>query len=991
MRPVVPRTMLTTLCVLALFGCSDRGLPTGANLRAAPEPQALGRIVGEQDCTIEADAGRITCKASAPPSSVSGPRRALLGTAQQVRFIRTGGRRDTLAVPSVLEQEMVIQNMLNEPLGTQDGVTITGFKVLVADGPVVTAYYNAGDTGTVRVINADGYGNYTNANQPYWHSSEIVQPGDSSSVRTWKFAYPRTVKTASFKLWVFAMTPSDTPVPATAPDHTPAGFGDPQFSSRCRGIMTDTCLRNVVVVDFKAGSTREERQAAFDRIGGTVVGGNSIGYYAQVADDSTLLVLKTAIATLRTLPQVRYAGAFSTAVLVPDQADRHLESYDEPGWRDWQLNPALADGRNWALERIAAPIAWGCNVGDTTTAVAIVDNGFHDVSDLRRNAKLALSVGWNHYASQPELDHGTRVAAVAAGRGNDSVQVSGVMPRASLRLYDASFDSAGTAGALTYDNVFTKIRKAGTDGARVINVSLGYVWADTAGVRRDPGAETDTAQIRQDAELVASWYQGFRMRMDALANAGRRPLVVFSAGNQTLDAKWNVARTAVDSAAYRDQVLVVGASDIADHLAAFSNTGAVVQIAAPGDRVFVLHSDGVVDSARSNRANPHTGSGTSFAAPHVTGVAGLLAAFDSTLTAGEIKSLILLGARRGGRIAGTAPVLNALESLKAAAQRTGAPLCGNPVYRDTLGNVFTRRDTLWGSPEQLFTTPDTTLFPLHGARLVRLAGTAARRWTNTGSWTAMANAGDTTGNASVRSKAARSHDGDSVFTVVKGAGADARRDEVYDIYLNGAHWYRLDNNSYAALPHVDLMSTTTTRCVKWPTVVNNVPNNEFGVCTDQFPLYDRISSTHSLTFSSARGELILAIALHRDQRTIDLNNPFVHGGDWNRLHEAVSEATGTHLLFIRVRNKAIRSFLRTGSQASKLAVSEDGRSLVMQRVFRSQRIAYNVVTGGSNFRNLLCDASYQRIVDTPTLSTQQVFQVGGGSRSDCLPETTFAP
>ncbi len=73
-------------------------------------------------------------------------------------------------------------------------------------------------------------------------------------------------------------------------------------------------------------------------------------------------------------------------------------------------------------------------------------------------------------------------------------------------------------------------------------------------------------------------------------------------------------------------------------------------------------------------------SGTSFAAPLVSGIAALLFAVDPTLTPAQVKQFIVQGAQRSGRLAGGIPIVDAYESLKLAAQRKGAPLCGNRTW-----------------------------------------------------------------------------------------------------------------------------------------------------------------------------------------------------------------------------------------------------------------------------------------------------------------------
>lgn len=121
--------------------------------------------------------------------------------------------------------------------------------------------------------------------------------------------------------------------------------------------------------------------------------------------------------------------------------------------------------------------------------------------------------------------------------------------------------------------------------------------------------------------------------------------------------------------------------------------------------------------------HPVVQSGTSLSAPFATGLAGLLLSFDPRLSSDSLKTLIVEGARRGGRTAGGVPILNAYKSLRAAAQRDGAPLCGNRVWADG-GRVFAERDRAAGTREELFTLGERAgyLNVRHGGRRIDMLG-----------------------------------------------------------------------------------------------------------------------------------------------------------------------------------------------------------------------------------------------------------------------------
>jgi hypothetical protein len=157
--------------------------------------------------------------------------------------------------------------------------------------------------------------------------------------------------------------------------------------------------------------------------------------------------------------------------------------------------------------------------------------------------------------------------------------------------------------------------------------------------------------------------------------------MVIAAGNFSSDASVSgFPRVAAGTNA--DQVVVVAASNKDSTLWAGaqggqgSSFGPLVTVAAPGEDVSFLKQDGSISIS----------SGTSAAAPIVSGIAGLLLSFDNSVQAKDVKEYIVNGAVAGSwkatRLAGGEqyPIVNAYESLKLAAKRERAPLCGNRVW-----------------------------------------------------------------------------------------------------------------------------------------------------------------------------------------------------------------------------------------------------------------------------------------------------------------------
>ena len=109
-------------------------------------------------------------------------------------------------------------------------------------------------------------------------------------------------------------------------------------------------------------------------------------------------------------------------------------------------------------------------------------------------------------------------------------------------------------------------------------------------------------------------------------------MVVVSAGNQGIDA-------ATVTPARVEEAITVGAYDVLNGFASFSNYGAAVDLLAPGVDILAISND------KKHKAPHKLMTGTSFAAPHVAGAAALYLSQHPTATPAEVRSALLKDAR----------------------------------------------------------------------------------------------------------------------------------------------------------------------------------------------------------------------------------------------------------------------------------------------------------------------------------------------------------
>ncbi len=370
---------------------------------------------------------------------------------------------------------------------------------------------------------------------------------------------------------------------------------------------------------------------------------------AQIADDTYLIsapeaVLAQAMTVLASRLDVRYVERNGIACAGLTPTD--------PDYND----PFLV----YAPQLLGAPAAWDVTTGSASVIVAVVDTG---VSLSHPEFAGRILPGWDfvNSDSDPSDDqgHGTHVAGIIAAAMSNGLGTTGLAPNVSI--LPVKVLSAAKSG--TWANVALGIRYAADHGARVINLSLGGTTPSTA-------------------------------LLDAIRYAlNKGALVVAAAGNQSSSAPFYPA--------YYEEVVAVSATDEYDAYWSISNYGSWVDISAPGSSIWSTYW------TASNPAAFSFMSGTSMAAPHVTGLAALIWSVNASLTPAEVRTIIQNTATDKGT-AGFDPYYGwGRINVAAAVQAATGGSSGAPTATPTTAPTATPTKTPTAQPTATPTTAPT--------------------------------------------------------------------------------------------------------------------------------------------------------------------------------------------------------------------------------------------------------------------------------------------
>jgi subtilisin family serine protease len=388
---------------------------------------------------------------------------------------------------------------------------------------------------------------------------------------------------------------------------------------------------NEILVKFKTGISSAARSTTLSRVNGSVAQKILTKAMKHSGDNEGITLVKTplavqeAVGRMKGLTEIDYAEP--NFIYTTDETSN--DTYYLNGYLWGMYGDATIPANEFGSQ---AGEAWAAgNIGSETVYIGIIDEGYmYDHVELADNAgtnpnEIAGNgvdddgngyaddvYGWDFDGDDNSVfdgkfdDHGTHVAGIIGAVGGNGMGIAGLCWK--VKLLSAKFlgkNGGTTANAIKAVDYFTELKKSGLN-----LVATNNSWGG------------------------GGFSQGL---MDAIERANQEGILfIASAGN-------NAANTdlipSYPGSYSNDNIITVASITNAGSLSGFSNYGfKSVDLGAPGSGILstvpMLLKGKIVSGLAFY-------SGTSMAAPHVTGAAALYAASYKNASARKIKDAIL--------------------------------------------------------------------------------------------------------------------------------------------------------------------------------------------------------------------------------------------------------------------------------------------------------------------------------------------------------------
>lgn len=354
------------------------------------------------------------------------------------------------------------------------------------------------------------------------------------------------------------------------------------------------------------------------------------------------------LARLRGDSQVEYAEA--------DQRRYPLAETNDPLFvNQWYLQNAQPSATD-------AATAWNTTTGSPGLVIADLDTGVRfDHPDLRNASANRLLPGYNMISNAAAANNSTGRSADASDLGDWVSATDLKNPQfANCKIANSSWHGTRTAGILgaitnnltgiagmTWQGWVEPVRVLGKCGGYDSDIIAGMAWAAGNFVDGVPANPYPAQILNMSLGATGSCPASYQQMVDELVTEG--VLVVVSAGNEggPVDAPANCAGVA-GIAGLRQVGTKVGYSSLGPEIALSAPAGNCVNTGAGQPCLFSIETT-TNTGTTVPKTNTYTDEynfnvGTSFSAPIVSGIAGLMLAVNGNLTAGQLIERLQAGA-----------------------------------------------------------------------------------------------------------------------------------------------------------------------------------------------------------------------------------------------------------------------------------------------------------------------------------------------------------
>lgn len=323
-------------------------------------------------------------------------------------------------------------------------------------------------------------------------------------------------------------------------------------------------------------------------------------------------------------------------------------SFNDPYFgSQWHLVNARYAGADINVQKVWEEFT----TGTPNVIVSVVDDGVNlSHPDLAENIVPNYEDGsgsFNFTNNTPNLSpssaHGTHVCGTIAARSNNGMGVAGVAGGGLRGETGVRVLSCQIFGGYGEPDIYQAMKHGADHGAVILQCS----WGFSPDLDGDGFTTDEEVTLYRSLTIDHEWLREYKAAIDYFIkyagcdNQGKQlpdapmqgGLVFFASGNDNFD---------FDPLVSYDEVVAVGAFGATGVRASYSNYGDWVDIAAPGGDSNL----GIYSTLLGSSYGGPDWIGTSFACPHVSGVAALLVSYfgGPGFTAADCKKRLLRGA-----------------------------------------------------------------------------------------------------------------------------------------------------------------------------------------------------------------------------------------------------------------------------------------------------------------------------------------------------------